>query len=197
MVRIDGYLIDAAITEEHNLESEVTMNPVEEGSDVTDSIRNKPPSVSMECRVSDSPLAAVASERSEGVLPSDEARAKLLAIRTARQRITVVTSLGTYTDMAITSLGFPRSVKTLGGLWFRVVFQQVEVVANERTTIRTAVPRSKSKVNRGNKASLGGTAPLTTDESVSGYQDTYAGQISDGLGWTNGPSSVALVPGTI
>jgi hypothetical protein len=198
MVRINGYLIDAAITEEHSHDSEVTTNPVEDGADVTDNIRTKPAMVSMECRVSDSPLAEVAGERTEGVLPSDEARAKLEAMVVARQPITVITSIRTYTNMAITTLGEPRNSKTLGGMWFRVSFQAIEYVSNERTTVRTARPGGKKKVNLGNKASpaVGGSAKAEEVVGSPGYQDSLLGQITDSFGVTSGPAAPIVPAGT-
>jgi len=152
-VLIDGYLVDVAVSEGHEFPSEVTQHPVETGADLTDHVRNRPIMITLEGVVSDTPIGLVANERSEDVLPSDEALAKLKEIRNRREPVTITTSLGTYENMAMQSLSVPRSSSTGEALRFTCVFVQIQLITNERTTIRVAEPRGKKKISKGAKAS--------------------------------------------
>lgn len=158
-VSIDGYVLDVNITEEHQFENEVTEHPVEKGSSISDNIRVKPDVVSMESIVSDSPLGEIAKLRSQGsndvntISPTEEALAILKAIRKAREPVTIVTSLGTYTNMLMVSLTVPRDSKSGAALQFRTSFKQLDVVTNQRTTVRVAVPIASKKKTLGNKPS--------------------------------------------
>lgn len=191
MIIIDGYVIDAAISEEDSLNSEVTSNPVEEGIDTTDNVRLLPDVLALECAVSNTPTTAVQTARGSSALtnatsslPSDEAYEKLKAMRRAKKRVEIVVSDGRrYVDMVCTKIGVPRSIATLGGLRFRVSFQQIEVVKNERTTVRTEQPRGQKKKRRGNKPSAKATTPLGTGVKLKGRNaDTWLGDFLDLVG---------------
>ena len=162
MITIKGFPIDAAITEEHTYDSEVTSYPVESGSDITDNVRTLPIEITIEGLVSDNPLERVASLRSsalavpsefelEARTPSGEAFDKLRQIREAREPVTITTTLKVYENMIMESLSFPRDSKTGAALRFNATFKQVIIVDNRRAFIRTAVPRAQSKRKRGHK----------------------------------------------
>lgn len=53
---IDGIWLDAVISELHSMSSDVTRHPVEEGTDVTDHIRPEPIEISLECKVTNTPI---------------------------------------------------------------------------------------------------------------------------------------------
>lgn len=165
MVTIDGFPIDAAISESYEYQSEVPEDPVESGADISDHVRNKPPDVVLESIVSDRPIGAIADERSTTSLPSEDALAMLMRIRDARQPVTIEASLGVYADVVLKSLIIPRDRSTGRALRFRAVFKQIRIVNVQRTTIRVSVPRAQKKQKRGSKATktndtasaLGGT----------------------------------------
>ena len=154
-VWIDNYPMDLAVSETHGFDSEATEHPVERGADITDHVRAKPITLELECIVSDTPLAKLASDatRQGSTLPSENAYAHLLAIRDAQQPVTVETSLGSFASMALISLSVPRASDKSGGLFFSVSFQQVRIVENKRTTVRVAIPIAKRSTSYGTKAS--------------------------------------------
>jgi hypothetical protein len=152
-VLINGYPIDAALSEEHSFDSEVTEHPVENGADIADHVRARPIVVQMEGVVSDTPIGDIATQRTGTNLPSEDAFARLMAIRDARQPVTIQTSLQTFENMVLQSLSVPRDARTGRALKFRAIFVQVTLVTNARTTIPVETPRAKKKVNRGNKPS--------------------------------------------
>jgi hypothetical protein len=161
MIRIDGYPIDLALTEEHSFDSEVTEYPVENGADISDNIRNKPLEITLEGIVSDTPIGAIAQDatRQAGAgtpLPSRDAYTRIVAIRDARELVTIETSLGKFERMALTHIGVPRDRSTGKALKFTVTFRQVTLVTNERVTVRVAVPNATGKANGGNRQPMHG-----------------------------------------
>ncbi len=135
-------LIDCLLSDEHVFESEVTDYPVESGADVTDNVRPKPIQITMECIVSNSPInSEVISSRSDVTKSADEAYAYLLAIRDAREPVTIRTSIKTYNSMVLQSLTIPKSGSVGDGLRFTCVWREVIIVSNTRST-RVASPRA-------------------------------------------------------
>lgn len=157
-VYIDGYPMDLAISETHGFEASVTEHPVERGADMVDHVRARPIEIELECVVSDTPIGAIATdptrqaEGQDAPLPSEDAYARLQAIRDARQPVTIETSLGTWTSMALVMLSVPRSRETTGGLFFTATFRQVRVVETQRVTVRTAQPNAKRTGRHGYRA---------------------------------------------
>lgn len=178
-VRIGRFVLDVSLSENHTFESEVTDYPVESGGSVSDNIRPKPFKVSIEGVVSDTPLLSNATNRPITLhdpyapdavswvvgliydaadmvndiryLRSAEAFAFLEQLWESRQTVVVRTSMGTYPNMAMTSLNVPRSKETTGGLKFTAEFQQIQMVTNKRSRKRTSVRNGKGKKDRGSK----------------------------------------------
>lgn len=161
-ISIDGYPIDLAISEDHNFESEVTKYPAESGSKLTDNIQNNPAEITLEGVVSDTPIGKIATDPTRqftlasvggsgnGRFSSD-AYERLLAIREAREPVTIETTLGKFDSMALTKLSVPISKDTGRALRFTVTFTQIEIKVNKRTTSRVAVPNGTGKTNGGNR----------------------------------------------
>jgi len=152
-VYIDGYEIDVFVREEPAFSNEITEHQVESGSDIADHVRAKPTTLTVEGIVSDTPIGDLADRRASSVPPSQEAYERLQDINKARQPVTVVTSLSTYTDMVIETLTPPRDRRTGKALRFTCVFKQVRVAEVDKAA-RIDLPIAKSKVNRGNKPAV-------------------------------------------
>lgn len=166
MITIDGYRIDVALSEDHSFDSDVTDFPVERGGDITDNVRVKPIVVTLDGLISDAPLGDLVQLRQRegsfiGSAPSNDAFAKLLEIRDARQPVTIETSLQVFKDMMLKSLSVPRDAKTGKALRFRATFQQIRFVTNVFQRVRVAVPRAQPKVDQGPKS--GKDAPKLID----------------------------------
>ena len=149
---IDGFVLDVMVSEEHSFDSMVTRHPVEKGADVTDHIRDEPITVRVEGLVTDTPIGTMTSVRGPNDLPSDDAFNRLLAIRAAKRPVTIETSLRRYENMGLERFSVPKDKDTGDALRFSAFFVQLELVTNERTTVRVSIPRGQRKVNRGNKA---------------------------------------------
>lgn len=151
---IDGYLIDAALTEGHKYSAELTKYPVESGSQIADNVSKNPLSVTIEGIVSDTPLGNALQARQSSqaspdnsleFLPSDEARAVLEAIFDAEEPVVVETSLKRYENMVLIDLDIPVDGETGDALHFTAVFEQVTIRTNKRTTVRVASPNNAKK----------------------------------------------------
>ena len=155
-ILIGDFQIDASITESHEFDSDVTDFPVETGSSITDNVRPKPIVVTIDGIVSDTPLGTISGVRTgTDALPSADALAALLAIRDARQPISITTSLKSFPSMVLTTLAVPRDATTGAALRFSATFTEVLLVTNNRTTVRVATPSSDQQVNLGSRVGLG------------------------------------------
>lgn len=138
---IDGFPIDATVSENHEREAEVSEYPVEKGSDTTDNRRRKNLRVTMEGIVSDTPIGAIARHQTrQSGIPSDTAYKKLVALDGSDETVTIVSSKGVFKNMLMTSLEFPAEGAEPHQLHFRAQFKQVNFVTNNRTTVRVATP---------------------------------------------------------
>jgi hypothetical protein len=169
-VVIEGHTIDCAVVEEHTDENVVTRNPVESGVAMTDHIRRMPRRVVIEGIVSDTPLGAVADLReAEGTAtPSIDAREYLALLSDNREPVQVRTEIRVYESMALVSLVETRDGKTGHAMRFRATFEGIDIVTNDRATVRVAVPRAQRKRSLGHKAAPEATAWATTEAKAAG-----------------------------
>lgn len=173
MITIDGYVIDAALVENHTLNNNVTTHPMEKGSVATDHSQMLPDEITLDCVVSDHPTAEVAPFRGtelDGATPSKDAYERMKFIRARGTAVTITTSLGTHENMMLINLGVPRKADDGEALRFTVTFRVAEFVENERTVVRVAVPQQAKRVNRGNKPAKtppDTPAPAKADEDTS------------------------------
>ena len=139
--------LDAAPTQTHVGENEITAHPVETGTAIVDHVRVKPDKLTIEGVVSDSPLDG---SNTSGLDLSGAAYQQLQAMQKAGELLQVVTSLRTYTSMVITSINVPRDSKTGKALKFTIAFEQIILVGTKTVRIST-VSRAQKKVNLGAK----------------------------------------------
>ncbi len=149
MLIIDGYTVDAALTETHNLAADVTEFPVEDGSTISDHVIVKPRQYSCTGVISNSPLASISPLRNAATAPATEGRQILEAILETKKVITIQTTLRSYTNMVMESLTFEESSTTGDALRFTASFRQITITTNIRS--RRTVRIAKSKQDLGNK----------------------------------------------
>lgn len=227
-VRIGRYVLDVSLNEDHRFESDVTSYPVESGGSISDNIRPKPAHISITGIVTDTPLASNAANKPmlvgdpyfPGVdafisdvnaqlntiqfLRSEEAYGYLKFIWQSRDTVTVRTSLGTFDNMALTSLVIPRSKETHGALHFTAEFEQIESIEN--TNIKVSVQNGSGKNNRGSrsakdrylvntvnwrKADPAGSPNIYATELVRWYWKP-SDPIAKGYAWYHWPSAIPL-----
>lgn len=174
-VAIGDYLVDVFVSEEHALDSDVTQYPVEDGSDITDNVRPKPRTITIEGFVSDTPVGQMFAYRSQtsgnttvdsvstpqgsidgsapalDYLPSEECFEFLEELYESREPVRLVTVMKVYDQVVLASLSIPIDAETGAALGFTATFQVLRLVTNARTTVRVAAPPAAAKVNQGNK----------------------------------------------
>jgi Dit-like phage tail protein len=130
--------VDATLSEQMQLDTDVTDYPVEEGFNIADGIRNKPVSLTLDCIVSNTPILqskdaqdAGGFRKGDGDGAGDEALALLQQLRDAEDVVRVVTRLKDYKSMAITSIKVSRDPKTGDVLTFNVALKQVRIVSSK------------------------------------------------------------------
>lgn len=158
MIKIDGYPIDLTLSEEFSADSDVSKYAIEQGAKRSDHIENQPEQLTMEGIVSDTPIGEIAGDPTrqgliDGATPSSDAFSRLRAIRARREPVLIECSLGRFEDMALVSLRVPKSKETGKALQFTVVFEKMNFVTNNRTTVRVAIPNGGGRDNLGNKES--------------------------------------------
>lgn len=166
-------ILDVAINEQHGANAEVTLQPVETGSDVTDHIRPLPTRFSIEGMISNSPIQGVTSYL-DSTSGSVKALQRVVAGRTVSysaftfdgpiERVKAVygdlvdaiqqgalfnitTTLSTYDNMACVNFAVPRNAQLGNVLRFNMDFQRI-IFATTQTV--AALPARTTK-HRGAK----------------------------------------------
>lgn len=199
LVRIDSIELDASISESHVGEVEVTEHPVEQGANVTDHVRPKPDTLTIEGFVSNTPLNRAQNKRaveSQGFRLSttserdvivgqpgnaETAYTKLRELKDSGTLITVTTKLRTYDNMVIKSLSVPRDAKVGDALKFSATFQRITIVQNKTVFLPIRQSNHKPLTKKGKKPSK----PVAAAEAGSWLKSG-----TDGVGLTDSGSGL-------
>lgn len=150
-------VVDTNIEEVHESELEMTENPIEDGSDITDHSFMRPVQVRLRCGWSNSSLQAL-QQVASGLFSSatmtkgkdyvSDIYSQLQQIQTSRALIDITTGLLTYPNMLIRSVRATRDVRTSAALIVEAVCRQAIIVntkpatvpplANQKTPSKTA-----------------------------------------------------------
>ena len=122
--------LDASITQSHNYTAQVTVHPVEDGADVADHIRMEPVKVAVNGIVTATRLGQQGDTSRE-----IDAWNTLEGLVQAKQPITLVTSLRTYTNMVLVSLSTSREKSLAHAIAPQLEFQQIRVVKSAVVTL--------------------------------------------------------------
>ncbi len=133
--------VDVCVSESHETDCDITENPVESGSYITDHVQVKPARLTIEGLVSDTPISLLGI-----ALIGNDNRARkvydqLLEIQYAAEPIDIITGLTQYENMILKSLTVPRNAETGKSLRFNAVFQEVIII--ESSDIATATTSSQ------------------------------------------------------
>lgn len=148
---INGFPVDAFISESHAYEADISDDPAEAGGSTTDDIITKPFMLDVEGLISDAPIGAIALRRalSGSDVPSADALKSLLVDFFGRSTVIVDTSIQSYSSMALQKLTIPKDKTTGAALRFKATFKQILIVTNNRTSVRVASPSGASRVDAG------------------------------------------------
>ena len=158
---IQDLAIDIVSSEVIELPSETTDNPIENGSEITDHIINRPIMLRMVCQIGGSNLTNWTDRKIEGY----EALKKL---RDDKQPVTVVSGLETFSNMLINNITIDRNLQNATVLQFQIDFKQAIIVYSERVNISTNISEIKEPLTKDR------ATPLQNKGKVQGIDDSKA-----------------------
>lgn len=137
--RIGSFAFDCVVEEKHDDTAVITEFPLEDGTDGTDGVVQKPFRLSMTGFVTDAPVYDDPT-----ALPVSDKRPRtafdlLRQIKAAAQTIDVYTSLGRYQNMMIESISVQKTKDAGTSLPVTVSLKQVKFVAS--SVVAVAVPK--------------------------------------------------------
>ena len=171
-----GIVLDCCESEDHVYKADVTENPIEDGSSVSDHVSLKPVTLKIDGLVSDSPIGFAIIGTALNVFNSikqlfgTQSRSKsamdsLIKLWKDRTPFTVVTNLKRYDNMVISELEFPYTSDTGHGIDIRCEMVQVSIVKSKilnSTPTVAAAPLVKSVADLGSQS----TEAITAGSSV-------------------------------
>ena len=153
--------LDCSVSETHTGTCDITNHPVEAGSVMSDHIRELPDEVEINGLVTNTPLVFLASLTSKSPVKPESvhvldrvgaAYQKLRELKSSGVVMDVVTSLRTYTDMAITSLVISRDAATGNVLDCNISFRKI--VTSTAFAIGAPIPNDVANKAAAHKAQL-------------------------------------------
>lgn len=175
--RFGNIEFDANLEEVHEWKVDATLNPVEEGSPITDHIIQQPDKLRVRGMISDAPLNMSANVSGivgqGGTLVRTQPVFDLLRdMMKARETVTVYTKHQIYLDMVIANVIIPRAAGLGESLEFIIDFINIRLVATQTVSVPEGISASKSdKPTKalGNKTDpqkdAGKKQPVTVDAS--------------------------------
>jgi hypothetical protein len=121
--------LDATVNEVFTASASVTENPVEDGSNVCDHVREEPDELQIEGIISNTPIMPMASLYNVPTRAED-AYSALLDLMSARAAITVSTPKGDYEDMVMTSLSRTRNAAAGDAAHVSIKLRKIRKVAS-------------------------------------------------------------------
>jgi hypothetical protein len=152
----DDFEIDVSLSETHTYESEITKNPVEDGSPISDNIIHKLPRLSINCLCSPLKFRYLGGTLESRKTFIQKKWQELLKIKHSKELLNIFTGLDFYSDMIMTSLTNTRDSSNVNHLEFQVVFEQIRTVQVEYTSIDIKMPKANSKKVNSSKKANGG-----------------------------------------
>jgi len=161
--KIGNILVDASVRELHEARSEITTNPIEDGADITDHVRNMPLTMTMQGVISDTPIGLAFVDNIKGIIGtattifggssrSHDAYDDLMKLRKTREPFDLVTGLKVYQNMILQDLRIERTAKTGKSIQFTARLKQIEIAR----TKKVAAPLKSDAANIGAvKADIG------------------------------------------
>lgn len=151
-VVIAGFPIDACRTVTPIRESEVTDDPVESGSNITDNVVARPLMLGIDGIVSNATVGPIETSRNTTTNPSEDAHALLDLLWRERRIFTIETPTQVYQNMVVQSITNPETNLTGSSYEFSATFKQIRIVNTERTQTRVVVPRAQKRRKIGHQA---------------------------------------------
>jgi hypothetical protein len=139
---VGGLVFDATLRESHTSEIEVTSNPIETGSEVSDHMYVKPDKLTISAGVSDTPLVANPNDQFSGGRRSQTAFQMLKQLQASGEPFDIQTGLTLYKNMLCKSVRAEQDKDTDQALLFEADFVGVNIVSTQTITYPARSSRS-------------------------------------------------------
>lgn len=157
-------------TETHEWKREVTSNPVENGSPISDHIIDQPDSLTITGMISNAPILGLLDEASgliDGSLSSQDYVAQafdlLDNLRQSKQLIKIYTRYKTYSNMVLQSVSIPRTPDIGDSITVTIQAISVRIVNSQKTTIPTGLGINQQSIG-GRKAGTSNSLDKDTQQ---------------------------------
>jgi hypothetical protein len=171
---IGGYFFDATISESHDWENTITVNPVQTGANVNDHMFAQPILYTMQIFQSDCMGSIVKGQFTAGSTRCVSAYVILNSLRLQTIPFDVITSLGNYSSMVIKSIIINKDSTTMNAMKMTVILQQAiltDATAVSISAIATA-PATAAQVQTTGSTSKGKVSVVTPQSPAFGVINT-------------------------
>lgn len=149
--------------------TKVTSFPVEDKADISDHVINQNPTFSLTAIVSD---AGAPTNPEKDAKTQQDFYDSILRIRDKRKTISLITPNNTYTDLILTSVGFPRKSGDGISLYIDMQLEKIRKVSAELTTVFVTSRGNSTGTNSGKVKQTGDVATKNTPEADKGSVST-------------------------
>lgn len=132
---VGAVLFDLLLSESHNFSNTVTQYNIEEGSIISDNIRNELAAPAVTGLITNFSLR----ENGRTIDRDQVAFEKIVGLWKLRSVVSVVTFYKLYTDVVITNISINKDVDTGQALIADFSFQEIKVVSLEQLTVQATV----------------------------------------------------------
>jgi len=176
--------LDATLSYTPKMNNDVTSFPIEDGSDISDHIRNKPREISLTGFITDTPVRVdttvsdllVSGARGSRVSAS---YIELKKIWTDRDVVDVITGLEVFTSMALLSLSVPRTPRDGHSIRFSASFREIQKVTTETVSLPNASEDIEDLATA--QTNVGSQATTETGDKASEKVDEVKSSVLAGL----------------
>lgn len=150
--KLQTIIFDAASSIRPSFQSELTVHPVEKGSDVTDGFRKEPDSVTLEALLTDYPLRVdgkgIGQEHEAG--RANDILSLLLTLKDSCVKVKLETTMRNYSNMRIKSIN-PNTDRMVGAMRLTIAFVESNVVESETVNVVAKNRMSTGQSDKGKK----------------------------------------------
>lgn len=157
---IGSITFDIILNERHNFANDVSTHTIEDGSEVTDHIRNQLESGSLTGLISNFSVKTRLLRTNR----AQDAFDFLHKLWQAKILVTITTVLRVYTSMAITNISVPRSFATGAAGVFNISFRKVNIVELKTVILETGVKLKDMKTASNRQAAVTSDLGRTTQK---------------------------------
>lgn len=161
-----GLVFDAVIEESHDLELQVTDNPVESGVVVSDHAFMLPVRLTLRAGVTDSPIIDYVTDQFAGESRSLKAYALLTALQRNAEPFNVQTGLKLYKNMVCVGLKITQDKETSQAMLFTADLREVIIVNTQTVKYKSRKVTSNGQGGDAQTSNISGQGKTLTDKQA-------------------------------